>query len=346
MTDSKDAYAYERSVIARNLADMSPNNRATVTAWFRDQEQRGRKPSTLDGYAVDLAKLDRFLNAAPLTELDAPRARAFLDSLVPRGQTAVLHAATRIKCFLRDHLETALPLSLLRALRVNCKGGLRGQRPITRDEFIALLAASEGSLRDQALVSILWDSSWRAGEVACLRLRDVEWDTHGNATIRTPPGQDHLKRGDQTAYLTEPVTLKLLHAWMDAHPNHEDPDAPLWPSRKGGPTKNWGVYHVIKRLKRDAEIPTRITPHSFRHGWVTRSLRKKLDPMLIMKQTGWRDLRQLKIYAHMDRQDLERELRRLQGLDEFGQPIPPAVVAMDPELIGLLKALKRGLEKV
>src|SRR5437879_3434198 len=62
------------------------------------------------------------------------------------------------------------------------------------------------------------------------------------------------------------------------------------------------------------------------------------------KQVGWADLRQLKIYNHQERQDLEREMRRVQGLDDNGQRVASTASGMDPDLARLLRALKRGLD--
>ena len=73
---------------------------------------------------------------------------------------------------------------------------------LTRDEVLRLLATSEGDrrseLRDRAILMVLIAYGLRAGEVAGLRLDDLDW-TQETLRVRCPkPGRTHhypLSRG-------------------------------------------------------------------------------------------------------------------------------------------------------
>lgn len=75
-------------------------------------------------------------------------------------------------------------------------------------------------LRDQAAITVAWDSGVRSGEFCDLRVGDVSDHKHGKKI--SVDG----KRGERSVLLIPSVPY--LERWLSVHPARDDPSAPLW----------------------------------------------------------------------------------------------------------------------
>jgi len=90
--------------------------------------------------------------------------------------------------------------------------------------FQRLIASCE-SLRNRALVHVLYESGARAGEILSLKVGDVQFDRLG-ATVVVKG-----KTGMRRIRLIESVPD--IQRWIAVHPNRNNPEAPLFPSKGG-----------------------------------------------------------------------------------------------------------------
>ena len=152
---------------------------------------------------------------------------------------------------------------------------------LTRDEVLRLLATTEGhrpvDVRDRAILVVLIAYGLRSGEVAGLRLDDLDWE-HERLQVRCPkPGRTHrypLSRGVGQAilrYLRElrpPRAERALFLTLNA---------PLRPLSRGA------ISHVVRsRLDRLGIFGGRRGPHALRHA----AAQHLLDQGLSMKEIG------------------------------------------------------------
>ncbi len=92
-----------------------------------------------------------------------------------------------------------------------------------------LLRAARGHLRDYAMLEFLAGTGLRVGELLDLNVGDVE--------INERSGTVTVRRGKHESYREVPLTLdvrKALTAYLEeAHPDPDNPEAPLWVGRQG-----------------------------------------------------------------------------------------------------------------
>jgi integrase len=100
---------------------------------------------------------------------------------------------------------------------------------LTEDD-IKRLASAATTLRDKALVLVLYDSGCRIGELLSLRIRDVEFDKYGAFLVVN--GKTGMRR------VRIIMSVPALGEWLNVHPNREDTNPPLWrsPCRGDGRT--------------------------------------------------------------------------------------------------------------
>ena len=152
---------------------------------------------------------------------------------------------------------------------------------LDREEVVRLLATTEGSrpadVRDRAILMVLVAYGLRAGEVAGLRLDDLDWEDEMLRVRRPKPGRTHhypLSRG---------VGQTILRYLRELRPPR--PERTLFLSLNA-PIRSLSaaaISHVVRsRLDRIGVTGKRRGPHALRHG----AAQHLLDHGLSMKQVG------------------------------------------------------------
>ncbi len=115
--------------------------------------------------------------------------------------------------------------------------------------------------RDYALTLFMADTACRAGGIYNLKVADLDLPNRRATVTEKGLGGNGLPR----AVFLEPDTVKAVQAWLDQRPA-DWPDADyVFNTPKGSLTYS-GVYLVIKRLAKHAEVTTGWNPHNWRHG--------------------------------------------------------------------------------
>jgi integrase/recombinase XerD len=135
-------------------------------------------------------------------------------------------------------------------------------RMLDQDELARLLDAprssqSPGSIRDTAILALLYESGFRATELVSLRLVDVQLN---QARIRHP---SNLTESVSIPASVEPIRVYL----QDSRPHLiRDPlEDVLFLNQRGKGLTRQGLWLVVKRWAATAEIHGSLSPHTLRH---------------------------------------------------------------------------------
>ena len=182
---------------------------------------------------------------------------------------------------------------------------------LTKQEVRKLIEATTNS-RDKALISVLYESGARIGEVMGLKIKDLSWEKY---LVRiTVTG----KTGSRKIPLVE--SLGYIKAWLDNHPDHNNPDAWLWANisnnKRGERLKYRTVRELLIRTSKRAGIKKAVNPHAFRHARATH-LAKELTEAQLCQFFGWKFGSQIPaIYTHLSGRDLDNSILSLYGIAE------------------------------
>ncbi len=182
---------------------------------------------------------------------------------------------------------------------------------LTEDEIKKLIEACEHP-RDRALVSTLYESGCRIGEICSLHIKNVSFDEYGVVIIvKGKTGGRRVRLIASTPYLA---------SWFDVHPLKDDPDAPLWvgigPTNKNKHLGYPSIRKTLKVLAAKAKIKKMVNPHAFRHSRAT-YLANHLTEAQMNQLLGWtQGSKMTGIYAHMSGRDTDKAVRRIYGLEE------------------------------
>ena len=212
-------------------------------------------------------------------------------------------------------------------IAVNLAGAVRSpqvprkvQRTLKLDELERLIAACETpvehglsdedavatSVRNAALVTLLFDSLIRASELCKLAVSDVDLDA-GRLLVRSGKGGD-----DRIALFSE-ETAKLLRAWLALRAAHAVCSAFFVSVRGNTPGQSLtvrGLRIIVKNLGERAGVAG-CSPHAFRRGGAVALTRNGAPGRIVMGVAGWSSMRMLETYTRaMADQDIETAYRR------------------------------------
>lgn len=167
---------------------------------------------------------------------------------------------------------------------------------LTDDEVRRLLRACEGKhfddRRDMALIRFLLDSGARRGEVASLRVEDLDWDM---GVVHIGAEASKSKRGRAAPFGRK--TAQAFDRYLRERNRHSHADAPwLWLGKRGRLTDS-GILQVVERRGNAAGIPG-LHPHRFRHQFAHSMKADGFATEDLMRLGGWRDPGSLARYGH------------------------------------------------
>jgi len=173
-------------------------------------------------------------------------------------------------------------------------------------EIKALIDAADNT-RDRALVSFMYDSGCRIGEILGIRQRDVTVDQYGaRIVVRGKTGDRPVR-----LILSTPDLIRLINE----HPC-KGPENPLFCNdMKGGkPLGTRRVQEMVSSLGKKAKLNKHIYPHLLRHSRATHLARDFTESELKVL-FGWtRDSRMPGIYVSLSGGEVEKKMLEKAGL--------------------------------
>lgn len=209
-------------------------------------------------------------------------------------------------------LNDDTPPKFLKLVKVNKKLSREREKEIISPELHKRMIDACENHRDKAIISLLYDSGARAGEILNRAIKDIEFTDYG-MVLRIRSGKTSYRKvvivGDSPVY---------LRSWLDVHPDRNNLNAPLFVKvyrrgESGGLTYN-DLSQVFQRLKERAGIQERIHPHLYRH---TRAsiLAGSVAEAPLESQMGWvHGSKMTQTYVHLSAQAQEMAVLKAYGL--------------------------------
>lgn len=288
--------------------------------------QKGLRPASVKSYRDALRLLLHFvakdtrhkITRLSLTDLTFERVLRFLKHLEVERNNHIRtrnHRLAVLNTFF-EYLATRVPEMLPEAERVASIPTKRVSPPETyfleRDEINSLFESmpSKGqlSLRDRALLLLLYNTGARVQEVVELRVANLD--------LGCQPRVHFHGKGDKWRLC--PLwtkTAALLKELLKEQGKLSTPDSPVFVSRQGLALTRFGIYKIVRRhtchltTKKLNGKQRHVSPHIFRHTTAVHLLESGVDANVIRGWLGHVSLDTTNRYAEINIQAKEAALR-------------------------------------
>jgi integrase/recombinase XerD len=271
--------------------------------------ERGLARNTLEAYGRDLRAYVQFLSEHKLSsflETSKETVRAYLEQLyrLGRATSTISRNLAAIKSFYQFMVrEGYLPHDPTEHLQ-SPKVEKRLPHVLTLAEVESLLNQPKlndpASLRDKAMLEVLYATGIRVSELVSLNTNDVNLEAgylrclgKGSKERIVPLGSVAIRALEQ--YI-QTARLQLGKA------AHEDA---LFVNQHGRRLTRQGFWKIIKRYAKEAKIDENITPHTLRHSFATHLLENGADLRSVQEMLGHADISTTQIYTHVTRNRLK-----------------------------------------
>jgi integrase/recombinase XerD len=184
-------------------------------------------------------------------------------------------------------------------------------RVLSVEQVQAILDAQH-RLRDRLLFALLFETGMRVGQALGLRHEDVvSWERRIEILPREDNANGARGKGGRGSV---PVSAELMRLHLEyMHEEYGDLDSDyvfvnLWGGRPGAPMRYDSVYDLARRTS--AKLGFEFTPHTLRHTHATLARRGGMPLDALQRMLTHRSQASTSIYAHLDVEDLRRELER------------------------------------
>jgi site-specific recombinase XerD len=294
-----------------SIAD--PDVLANLASFTRHLRAENKAPSTIVTYAKAVEQFDAFLaeprRRRPRRVADIRRedVEAFLVDRADAGMRPAtlsqrFRSLQQFFKWLADEGEIERsPMMTMRPPQVP-----ETPPPVLRDEDLRRLldacsATAFEDRRDSAILRLFLDTGMRRGELAGIRVEDVDFD-HEVAVVL---GKGRRPRACPFGHRTG----QALDRYLRVRARRADSAGPwLWLGKKGRLTET-GVEQVVKRRGRQAGLPD-IHPHQFRHTYAHQWLSAGGTEGDLMRLAGWKSRQMLARYGAAAADERAREAYR------------------------------------
>ena len=289
--------------------------------------ERGLSENTIEGYVHDTSLLQEFASSRglELDRLTEDNLHEFLATLHDMGIGA--RSQARIIAGIRGFYRYLLLESRIESNPAELldppKLGKHLPEVLSVDEIDAMIAAippeKEESLRNEAIIEMLYGSGLRVSELIDLRISRINFD-EGFMLVEGKGSKERLVP-------VSPRALELALLWLDQR-SRMNVDAAasdhLFLNRRGKPLTRVMIFYIVKDLAERAGISRPVSPHTLRHSFATHLLEGGANLRAIQEMLGHESVTTTEIYVHLDRSRLRATIALLDRPGRIGDDSAPA----------------------
>lgn len=270
------------------------------------QIERGLAANSISAYRRDLAKFKEFLDGKPILEVTPEVINAFEISL----REAKLSVATilRIDSTLRSffkHLQQEHEFSDPTLEIAPSKSARRLPKALTIKQIVAMIDAAfrEGdpiTLRDQAMLELLYSSGARVSELIGINLNDLSTVQTDNGEIRTLKlrGKGSKERiVPLGSFASKAIDNYLIRIRPDLAAKTSKPSTALFLNSRGGRISRQSAWQMVLDAANAAGVTEHVSPHVFRHSYATHLLDGGADIRVVQELLGHASVTTTQIYT-------------------------------------------------
>ena len=336
----RDRPEYRESTLqdAVDAGRLSPQEKELILLFLA--ERRAKKGLSQGRMSLMTDHLIRLRDFSPcpfpeMTAMDLMRAVSnTIDGKTLRGKPFSQHTkhdyVLTLKLFVRWMVERgilAIPISEVNEIEVprQPKYTKTADDMLSDEEVLTVLVEGCADSQERAMVATVYDAALRIEELQDLRWKQIQRLKHGVA-ITTDKKTGYQRR------IPCAVCGSYLVAWRNDYPGDATGDSYVFITKDGGPYLYSGFQYIIRKIRKRLQergyhdIARRLGWHILRHSRLTEFVRRGMSET-VLGHIGWgHRSSMIECYVHMSRDDIEREVFAIAGLQDLAAPPSPVFV--------------------
>ena len=300
----------ERSItppLQKRMVTQAPNFDIAATSFLNHlQIERGLAANSIAAYRRDLEKFKMFLNGKELSKVTPEVITAFETSLREANLSTptINRADSTLRSFfkhLQQEYEIADPTLEISA----SKSARRLPKALTYDQIMSMINAalreSEPiTLRDQAMLELLYSSGARVSELIGINLNDLSTVNSDDGEITTLKlrGKGSKERivplGSFATAAIENYCVRVRPGLLAKNPKN---NSALFLNSRGGRISRQSAWQMVLDAASAAGITEHVSPHVFRHSYATHLLDGGADIRVVQELLGHASVTTTQIYT-------------------------------------------------
>lgn len=259
----------------------------------------GRSDNTVKSYQSDLALLSGTVDSFDQFTLDNLRMWLAAEMAAGKARSTLARRTAAVRAFstwaYKQGLIDADVAARLVAPKMN-----RALPTVVRPDTADAMIHAPKSLRDAAMLELLYATGIRVGELTGLDIDDVD--------LRRRLAKVTGKGDKQRVVPFGQPAAAAVQAWLDEGRSEvatAQSGAALFLGARGGRIDQRQVRRVVKQSAQAAGAAG-VTPHSLRHSAATHLLEGGADLRVVQELLGHSSLQTTQIYTHVSAQRLKR----------------------------------------
>ena len=268
--------------------------------------ERGMSEKTCEAYGNDLRRLAGYLKRRKIDSAAGVRREDIVDFLANERETG-LKGSTRsrrtaaIRVFFRYLRERRLIPSNPSDLMDAPKKALALPRVLSEDEVFAMLdAVKDGdpvSLRDRAMLEVMYGCGLRVSELCDLRREDIV----AEGELLRILGKGSKERIVPIGSAAGRALTAYFEGSRESFSRGDLSEQHIFLTRLGKPFTRQGVFKIVRARAAAVGIAaSRISPHVLRHCFASHMLSRGADIRAIQELLGHADIGTTQVYTHVD----------------------------------------------
>jgi len=267
--------------------------------------ERGVSKNTVESYERDLKQFLNYIKKSPekIAYSDIIEFISMLDKL-GLATSSIARKTTSLRIFFRflndEKIISKDPTEFVELPKVTKKlPEVLSVEEVER--IIEAIKRPDGTeniftIRDRAMIEILYGAGLRISELINLRIDDLMFEEEflrivgkGEKERLVPLGEHAIEATERYIRISRPL---LLGKEFSPY---------LFITRRGKRFTRMGVWKIIKYYVKTAGIKKNVTPHTFRHSFATHLIEGGADLRSIQEMLGHASIVTTQIYTHIDR---------------------------------------------
>jgi integrase/recombinase XerD len=283
------------------------NTNSAISSFLNHlQIERGLSKNTISAYKRDLSKFSFFLQEMDLGSITPGDITRFETSL--RADNLSIGTINRIDSTLRSffkHLQAEYGLADPTLEIASGKSVRRLPNALTITQILAMIefAYREGepiTLRDQAMLELLYSSGARVSELIGINVNDLSTTQTSDGEITTLKlrGKGSKERFVPLgSFATRAIENYMVRIRPELATKGRENTSALFLNARGGRISRQSAWQMVLNSAKAAGVTEHVSPHVFRHSYATHLLDGGADIRVVQELLGHASVTTTQIYT-------------------------------------------------